>query len=47
MVQNSRKKIGLTFNKFVIKVKKNFNQAQQNNVATFNKFPFKGKRYLS
>ena len=45
-VQNSRNKIGLTFNKFVIKVKKNFNQAQQNNVATFKKLPFNHFRYL-
>ena len=30
IVQNSRNEIGLTFNKFVIKVKKDFNQAQQN-----------------
>ena len=60
MVQNSRNKIGFTFNKFAIKVKRDFNQAQQNQftfnrfplkVKTFrlklNKFPFKGKRYLS
>ena len=70
MVQNSRNKIGLTFNKIVIKVKTDFNQAQQNpftfnrfslkvktfriklnkidqnNVVTFKKLPFKGKRYF-
>ena len=30
MMQNSRNQIGLTFKKFVIKVKGDFNQAQQN-----------------
>ena len=33
MVQNSRTKIGFTFNKFSIKVKADFNQAQQNQVT--------------
>ena len=36
MVQNSRNKIGLTFNKIIIKVKTDFSQAQQNQF-TFNK----------
>ena len=44
MVQNSRKKIGLTFNKLVIKVKGNFNQAQQNQF-TFNRFSLKVKTF--
>ena len=35
IVQNSRNKIGFTLNKFVIKVKTDFNQAQQNQF-TFN-----------
>ena len=68
MVQNSRTKIGFTLSKFSIKVKADFNQAQQshsrstdflsrsrhnitqaqqNEVITFNKFPFKAKRCLS
>ena len=44
MVQNSRKKIGLTFNKFAIKVKRDFNQAQQNHF-TFNRFSLKVKTF--
>ena len=44
MVQNSRNKIGLTFNKFVIKVKIDFNQAQQK-LVTFNRFPLKVKTF--
>ena len=40
MVQNSRNKIGLTFNKLVIKVKGDFDQAQQNQF-TFNRFSLK------
>ena len=44
MAQNSRNKIGLTFNKFAIKVKRNFNQAQQNHF-TFNTFPIKVKTF--
>ena len=40
MVQNSRNKIGLTFNKFVIRVKGDFNQPQQNQF-TFNRFSLK------
>ena len=44
MVQNSRNKIGLTFNKFAIKVKRNFNQAQQNHF-TFNTFSIKVKTF--
>ena len=43
MVQNSRRQIGFTFNKFPIKVKRDFNEAQQNQVITFNKFPIKVK----
>ena len=42
MVQNSRNKIGFTLNKFVIKVKTDFNQAQQNQF-TFNRFSLKFK----
>ena len=42
MVQNSRTKIGFTFNKFSIKVNADFNQAQQNQV-TLNGFPLKVK----
>ena len=44
MVQNSRNKIGLTFNKFVIKVKRDFSQAQQNQF-TFNLFSLKVKTF--
>ena len=44
MVQNSRNKIGLTFNKFVIKVKTDFSQAQQNQF-TFNLFSLKVKTF--
>ena len=44
MVQNSRNKIGFTLNKFVIKVKVDFNQAQQNQF-TFNKFSLKVKAF--
>ena len=44
MVQNSRNKIGFTFNKFVIKVKADFNQAQQNQF-TFNQFSLKVKTF--
>ena len=44
MVQNSRNKIGLTFNKFVIKVKTDFSQVQQNQF-TFNRFSFKVKTF--
>ena len=44
MVQNSRNKIGLTFNKFVIKNKTDFSQAQQNQF-TFNRFSFKVKAF--
>ena len=44
MVQNSRNKIGLTFNKFVIKVKTDFSQAQQNQF-TFNRFSLKVKTF--
>ena len=47
MVQNSGNKIDFTLNKSVIKVKTDFNQAQQKNVVTFKKLPFKGKRYMS
>ena len=43
-MQNSRDKIGLTFNKFVIKVKTDFNQAQQNQF-TFNQFSLKVKTF--
>ena len=44
MVQNSRNKIGFTFNKFVIKVKADFNQAQQSQF-TFNQFSLKVKTF--
>ena len=44
MVQNSRNKIFLTFNKFAIKVKRNFHQAQQNHL-TFNAFSIKDKTF--
>ena len=44
MVQNSRNKIGLTFNKFVIRVKGDFNQPQQNQF-TFNRFSLKVKTF--
>ena len=44
MGQNSRNKIGLTFNKFVIKVKRDFNQAQQKQL-TFNRLPLKVKTF--
>ena len=44
MVQNSRNKNVLTFNKVAIKVKRNFNQAQQNQF-TFNKFSLKVKAF--
>ena len=43
-VQNSRNKIGLMFNKFVIKVKTDFSQAQQNQF-TFNRFSLKVKTF--
>ena len=46
MVQNSRTKIVFTFNKFFIKVKKDFNQAHQNQV-TFNGFSFKVTAYFN
>ena len=42
--KNSRNKIGLTFNKFAIKVKRDFNQAQQNHF-TFNRFSLKVKTF--
>ena len=42
MVHNSRTKIGIKFNKFHIKVRRDFNQAQQNQV-TFNGFALKVK----
>ena len=45
MVQNSRNKIGFTFNKFVVKVKADFNQAQQNDQFTFNQFSLKVKTF--
>ena len=44
MWQNSRNKIGFTFNKFVIKVKADFNQAEQNQF-TFNQFSLKIKTF--
>ena len=44
MVQNSRDKIGLTFNKIVIKVKTDFSQAQQNQFM-FNRFSLKVKTF--
>ncbi len=44
MVQNSRNKIGFMFNKFVINVKADFNQAQQNQF-TFNQFSLKVKTF--
>ena len=44
MVQNARNKIGFMFNKFVIKVKADFNQAQQNQF-TFNQFSLKVKTF--
>ena len=44
MMQNPRNKIGLTFNKFVIKVKTDFNQAQQNQF-TFNRFSLNVKTF--
>ena len=44
MVQNSRNKIGFTFNKFVIKVKADFNQVEQNQF-TFNQFSLKIKTF--
>ena len=44
MVQNSRNKIGLTFNKFVIKVKTDLSQVQQNQF-TFNRFSVKVKAF--
>ena len=44
MVQNSRNKIGLTFNKFVIKVKTDFSQVQQNQF-TFNRFSLMVKTF--
>ena len=44
LVQNSRNKIGFTLNKFVIKVKTDFNQAQQNQF-TFNQFSLKVKAF--
>ena len=47
MVQNSRNKIGLTFNKIIIKVKTDFSQAQQNQF-TFNKITSSlSRNYLS
>ena len=45
MVQNSRNKIGFTIKKFVIKVKADFNQAQQNQF-TFNQFSLKVKTFI-
>ena len=44
MVQNSRHKNGLTFSKIAIKVKRDFNQAQQNQF-TFNRFSLKVKTF--
>ena len=44
MVQNSRNKIGLTFNKIVSKAKTDFGQAQQNQF-TFNRFSLKVKTF--
>ena len=44
MVQNSRNKIGLAFNEYVIKVKTDFNQAQQNQF-TFKQFSLKVKTF--
>ena len=44
MVQNSRNKIRLTFNKIVIKVKIDFNQVQQDQF-TFNRFSFEVKTF--
>ena len=44
MVQNSRNKLGFTFNKFVVKVKADFSQAQQNQF-TFNQFSLKVKTF--
>ena len=46
MVQKSKSKIVFTFNKFFIKVKRDFNQAQQNQV-TFNGFSFKVTAYFN
>ena len=46
MVQNSRTKIVFTLNKFFIKVKRDFNQAHQNQV-TFNGFSFKVTAYFN
>ena len=46
MVQNSRSKIVFTFNKFFIKVKRDFNQANQNQV-TFNGLSFKVTAYFN
>ena len=40
MVQNSRNKINLTFKEFVMKVKGDFNQPQQNQF-TFNRYSLK------
>ena len=45
MVQNSRSKIVFTFDKFFIKVKRDFNQANQNQI-TFNGFSFKVTAYF-
>ena len=46
MVQNSRSRIVFTFNEFFIKVKRDFNQAHQNQV-TFNGFSFKVTAYFN
>ena len=44
MVQNSKNKFDLKFNKFAIKVKRDFNQPQQNHF-TFNRFSLKVKTF--
>ena len=44
MVQDSRNKIGFMFSKFVIKVRTDFNQAQQNQFM-FNQFSLKVKTF--
>ena len=46
MVQNSRSRSVFTFNEFFIKVKRDFNQAHQNQV-TFNGFSFKVTAYFN
>ena len=46
MVQNSRSRIVFTFNEFFIKIKRDFNQAHQNQV-TFNGFSFKVTAYFN